>query len=171
MNDFVNPQHRGVTLPAGYKDLMEMLKRQGKANQEIEKAERAPVVEHFAENGLFHLERFVDLFLNSRSELPLITFFSYLGLSTFTLFREASGLKAAFCFSGGDLVLERTVREIFGEAGIIPSSEKRNPDTGYQALTYSMPHAKPALLKLVMELLRRAYGISERGALGFFVRP
>jgi hypothetical protein len=170
MNDFVNPQHRGVDLPAGYKDLMEVLDRKNKGVHGSEKAERSPVVENFANNGLLHVEHFVDLLLNSRSERPLISFFAERRLITFALFKEVTGLKAAFCFKAGDLVLERTVREIFAEAGLIPSSEKKNPDTGHQALVYPVPLARSALLKLIEELLRRAYGISESDALSFFVR-
>jgi hypothetical protein len=167
VNDFVNPEHRGVNLPAGFKDLMEVL--DGKKKSEHESGRKLRFQE-FSANGLIHVEKSLDLLLNSHAEDPLLAFGEGRNLSPFVLCRERNGLKAVFCFSGGDLILERTVREVFAEAGTIPGSEVRNSDTGHQILTYPVPSARSQLLKVVRELLQRAYEISDRDELTIIIR-
>jgi hypothetical protein len=49
MNDFVNPRHRGVNLPAGFKDLMDVLDGKEKAGHE---KIREPRFQDLSTNGL-----------------------------------------------------------------------------------------------------------------------
>jgi hypothetical protein len=107
---------------------------------------REPRFQDLSTNGLVHVEKALDLFLKSEAEDSLLSFFLERGQSTFALFR--GGVRAICCFGRG-VVLERTVREVFAEAGAVPISEVRNPVAGYQIFTYQLPLVRSQLLKVV----------------------
>jgi hypothetical protein len=163
MNDFVNPQHRGVNLPPGYKDLMDVLERK---KTPTDSEPRSPVFEHFETDGLSQVEKFLDLLLNSKSERSFLGFFRKGSCSPFAISRSGSQLNAIFSLGMGELVCERTLREAFAEAGIIPDLEAHNPVYGHHFFSYPLRLSQPELLALVLNVLRRAYGISDRDGLG-----
>ena len=166
MNDFVNPQHRGVNLPAGFKDLMEVLDGKKKSGHRIGRKLR---FQEFSANGLIHVEKSLDLFLNSDAEDAVLAFCGGRSPAPCVLCRGRNGLKAVSCLSGGDLVLERNLRAVFAGFGTNPSSESRNPDTGLQIVTYPVPVVRSQLLKVLIELLRRAFEVSDSDKLEILI--
>src|SRR6185312_4910937 len=99
MNEFVDPQHRGVNLPEGFKDLMDVLASKGSDAQQ----KLRPVMERFATNALIEAERFVDFFLQSKAERSFLSFMLTDPRLMFSLVRDANGLRGVFGFYEGDL--------------------------------------------------------------------
>lgn len=167
MNEFVNPQHRGVTLPAGYKDLMDVLAAK-KANEPVISREGFPTVERFDTNGLAHVENYLIRFLNSQSKMVFLTFFLKRSQSAFMLVHFRDVFEAVFLFIEEDATRQKTVREIFAELGVVPVSDASVIATKQRVVKYPVVPVLPDALKVVTELLRQAYGVSERAGLGFF---
>lgn len=164
MNDFVNPQHRGVSLPPGYKDLIDVL--EGKRRIPESLLGKKPIVKHFESGGLSHVEAFLSLLQNPMSKRASLVF---LGCDRvlFVLNRSEDSLQALISFDTGDLISERAVRQIFAGVGIIPSSEVVLPEKNVQAFCYPIALEAANVVSLVTALLREAFGISDSDGLGF----
>ena len=112
MNDFVNPQHRGVNLPAGYKDLMDVLEAKGTPGTETPiyalHSNRASPVFEWHVNGLNQVERFLNQLLNSKSKDSFLSCLLKSG-RFFALKRSGEILKVFVTFGEGDLILGKNV--------------------------------------------------------------
>jgi len=172
VNDFVNPQHRGVNLPDGFKDLMDVLKANGAAGETpiyaLHSRRSKPLIERYETNGLQHAEKFVRQLLESRSKVATLTFFLKASPFAFSIVRSTDLVKAMFCFSKDDVRLEQSVRETFTKFGIAPLYDASFlPVKQHAVIGYLMPGNLPGLLEIVGELLRCAYEMPEGDGLNF----
>jgi len=175
MNEFVSPQHRGVNLPPGCKDLMDVLKAQDALSAEtpvyaLHSNRRRPLIERHETNGLQHAEKFVRQLLESRSKMATLAFFIGRDRIAFSLVRFTNLTKAVFCFSKEEVLLERSICEVFARFGIIPLSDASVPLTQHRGVAYRVPDGVPGLLEVAGELLRRAFQVSDGAGLGFMLR-
>ena len=110
MNDFVNPQHRGVNLPAGYKDLMDVLT--AKKPQSVAPEAYSPFkIERIPSEGLMHVEKHLRFFLTYPAVRPgLFLSISITHGGALLLFRSKKGPQAILTAS--DTAVEKSVREI-----------------------------------------------------------
>jgi len=170
MNDFVNPQHRGVNLPPGCKDLMDVLKVNDAASETpiyaLHSKRSKPLIERYERNGLQHAEKFVRLLLESRTKWASLTIFHKPRL-TFTLVRFPDSVTAMFCFSEKEVPLERSVREIFTKFGRVPLADESEAPTKLRVVRYWMPGNVPGILEIAGELLQRAFEVPEDGGLDY----
>jgi hypothetical protein len=171
MNDFVNPQHRGVNLPEGFKDMMDVLEA---------KKKRAPIQElgdtkpsgptRIRRGSLAEIGKYVSVVLESKAESVL------LGISTlkhgrvnFFLLRKKTGFTAPFNFTEENKAHEKIVREVFAGQGIAPILDSLDPKSKYRSINYSIPALLPTILEVIREVLRRAYGVAESDSLTFML--
>jgi len=170
MNDFVNPQHRGVNLPAGFKDLMDVLEAKNSPGTETPlyalHSNRARLISERHANGLSHVDRFLNLLLNSKSKDSMLSFMLKSG-RFLALYLSGKALKVSVTFGDGDLVLERTLREIFAEIGVVPIEQAYSPIKGTSIYGFDVPICGTPLLETVIKVLR-AYGVSDTDELNFF---
>jgi hypothetical protein len=172
MNDFVNPQHRGVNLPPGFKDLMDVIEAKGTPGTEtpiyaLHSNRASPVFERHV-NGLSQVERFLNLLLNSKSKDSFLSVMLKNG-RFFGLNLSGTVLKVSVAFGEGDLVLERTLREIFAEVRVIPVVQTYSPIKGTNFYGFDVPIDGTPLLEILTKALR-AYGVSDTDELMFLLR-
>jgi len=173
MNEFVNPQHRGVNLPAGCKDLMDVLKGTGVSDVEtpiyaLHSRRRKPLIERYETNGLQRAEKFVRQLLASQSKKATLVFFLKSGRPIFTFVRSPDFVKTIFCFSKGDVLLEQSVGEIFTKFAIVPLFDASFLSTDQNKVVgYSVPDNVSGLLEIAGELLRGAFGVPDSDGLVF----
>jgi hypothetical protein len=84
----------------------------------------------------------------------------------FALNLSGKALSVSVIFGEGDLVLERTLREIFAEVGAIPDAETYSPIKGSSVYCFHVPIDGTPLLEILTEALR-AYGVSDTDELNF----
>ena len=162
MNEFVNPHHRGVTLPEGFKDLMDVL--DAKRSPEDPELPRLTIKRY--ENGLRHVGEFLDLLLNSKLEDSLLGFMVRRD-HFFTLRRSGENFKVCVSFSAGDLVFEKTLREIFAHVGIVPVSQACSPVEKPSVYCFRVPIGH--LGEIVSKVLR-ACRVSDSDELSILLR-
>jgi hypothetical protein len=159
MNEFVNPRHRDVNLPKGFKDLMDVLEAKGEASAETTSQalhSKRPVLAHERHvQGLSQIEKFLNRLLNSKLEDALLSFMLESGYC-FSLLRAEKSLEAYVSFIAGELVLERELRKIFADIGVIPVAQAYSSMRVY---CFSIPRGVQ-LLETVTKVLK-AYGISD----------
>ena len=165
MNDFVNPQRRSVNLPAGYKDLMEVIE----AKESVKGSKvRRPIIERFPTGGLSRVEEFLDRFLNSQSEIAVLLLLLVDNSIAFALVRSPGVIKAVFTFAKPDTDSEEVVKEVFAEAGINTIPNVPTADVGQMMKTYPLPAELTEVLNLVSVVLRRAYEVSGKDVWDLF---
>jgi hypothetical protein len=165
MNDFVNPQHRGVNLPPGFKDLMDVLEAK-KANDIKHSVDSESPIDRIA-TGLADVEKYLRRFLDSQAKSALLlllndqiefNFFRTMGKEYVLMF---------FRFTEEHTVRVATVRELFVERGIARVADSVVAGTKQRMIIYLLPAVLPDLSSISTEVLRRVYGISETDRLRF----
>jgi hypothetical protein len=164
MNEFVNPQHRGVDLPKGFKDLMDVLASKGSSSDSELPAPRSET----CASGLSHVSIFLNLLQSSEFEDAILGIMLKTRHS-FVILRSDELLLAYTSFGAGDLVLERALREAFAEAGIIPNSDPCGAEKEMSVYCFPVSIGNPHLSEIVTKALR-AYGISDADKLSFYLR-
>jgi hypothetical protein len=164
MNDFVNDNNRCVELPQGYKNLIDVLEAKKDSSPITSdlslKNERVPA------RGLAHIEDYLRWFLCSKSR-PLLSFFPARGQMAFTLMYGKDDPYMMFCFHGLDTACEKEVRGVLMVSGLSSISDAVVPNTNQRVLTFPLPTMLNDAVKIVTELLRTAYGVSDEAGLGF----
>jgi len=172
MNEFVNPQHRGVNLPEGFKDLMDVLKAKDALSAATPifalHSKRPAAVLERSTNGLSQVERFLNFFLNSKFEDSFLSFVLK-SKHMFVLKRFEGILKVYVSFGPGDLILEKTLREIFGELGAVPILNAFSPINGQNIYCFQVRILGTPVLEFVRKVLG-AYGVSDTDPLSFLLR-
>ena len=159
MNEFVNPQHRGVNLPAGFKDLIDVLEgKKKRAPIQDLSGERSRGPARIARGGIADVENYVRGFLETKANSAMLGFLPSNGRVGFYLVRRKGVLIAPFVFAEDHADCEKIVREVFAGRGISPDLDN-----------YPVPASLPAISEIVTEILRRAFGIPERGGLTFVI--
>lgn len=159
MNPFVNFQQRGIELPGGCKDLVDVLRME---HQRVAEPNRVALTE-----GLADIERYVSGLLQPDAKVKQVILFSYdyravvcLRFGPFRFGYSPSGLSALVYVDDTEPLQEQAVRTVFEEAGISPFLESG-------VLRYALPNTLTEATNLITDLLRRGFGVREDARLGF----
>jgi hypothetical protein len=159
MNEFVNFQKRGIELPPGCKDLIDVLPPPREA--------RVPV------EGLSHIERYVSRLLQSPGQLRSVWINSYSSETPvmFGILHTTKGLLHALIFMATERV--SYIRDVLDGAGIQPKQDDAIPPGDGRCTRFiACPLPVDAVLaaRLVSELLQKGYGLSADVELEFRYR-
>jgi hypothetical protein len=171
MNDFVDPKHRGVNLPPGYKDLIDVFEGKRKESGLIPWRYRATIAS-ISSGGLAQAEKYLQRFFASRREgrRPFLHFITAQDGFTFLLLNSKNGPLAVFSFPIHDTVSEKSVRRIFAKAGINPVSDEAGTGTFVRAIQYLLPNEFLDAHTIVANVLKEAYAVTEKAGLRFSFR-
>ena len=153
MNKFVNFGKRDVNLPAGCKDLIDVLR--GVKQYGVESS--------CSVQGLASLSKYLRGIMESvaNTKCILITWHE---MNYVQLINDRGSLNVLALISD-NTGREWAVREVFNAAGVSPSYDQAPAGIPIRALRYSLPADYPRIEKLVFDLLRRGYGLAENARL------
>lgn len=153
-NPFVNPNHRGVELPEGCKDLFEALDKAGPRRRE---GHQRP-----AERGsLKDLTAFMQrLYLEPRGYYLLITSPEVRGAVS-VLHRPEGGFQLGFRLRNEHKVLEKGLADVFGKSAFIMHGKARS-----RRVSAVLPEMWLEATEIVEKVIR-GYGASENTLLLF----
>jgi hypothetical protein len=171
VNDFVNPKHRDVTLSGGYKDLMDVLAAKNKPKLIVDSEKPYSMgMGYYTKGYLKDVENYLQRFLGSQLR-PSLFFFLPTERRFIWLFRARKHPNypvVVFVFVETDTTCEKAIREVFAEFGIVPASEDIVGHADQLVVKYPLSSVLLGNSKIIKEVLRRAYGMSESDELGFF---
>jgi hypothetical protein len=163
MSDFVNYGKRGVDLPAGCKNLVDLIRRADK---------ESPPAIPMATKGLVHLEHYVSRLRNAPGDYYIVCILGFDLETGVFLERRKVALSAVVVIKIKYPAKERAVRELFQLAGVEPvSDDYTNADEGNRVLRYPLPAATADILKLITPVLRIACDATDHGGLLFTCYP
>ena len=155
-NPFVNPNQRGVELPAGCKDLNDVLARVGHVQ--------------FAAPGRVEAGRtsairsYLGRLYEAKSPgLVLVVIHSERGV-LLILSSEEDGFKLTLLLHQGSNFLEEAIVELFGESALAAGSDKIDE---LQTVHIRLPESWDDAAQRVIDLLIRGYGLPEDARLLF----
>jgi hypothetical protein len=162
MNDFVNPNQRGVSLPPGCKDLMDVLKPRGAAAQEGN-VKSAGVVEQWGSTGsLKDLPgRVATVDLHRAANCTLTVGTAEVALLLILHRSEGIGLHLSFWLEP-DVDREKLVRDLIQRHGIIPIIAGDPLADGERTVNfYSLRVARGQAAEVMGDFLRIVLGVTE----------
>jgi len=169
VSQFINYQKRGVELPEGCKDLIDVLKL---ANQES-----LPEPDRTLVEGLADIEGYLSRMLASPAKSKFLAIFCFDPKPrTMLHFLSFGGvIHASLSVACTDPDRERAVRAVFAHAGIAPVQDLAVHVWGHaeaesRSLRYPLPATAREAAGIIIELLRTAYGLPETAKLGFKYR-
>jgi len=175
MSQFVNYNKRGFTLPAGYKDLIDILelsRRRAEAHKASVSSRPLQIrEEHFRTAGLGQIGRYVSMLLGSPAKLIVLRVTYRNDRDPVVLHRSESANSFAIILHASDAHREQAIRAFFAQQGIqpfqdCPTSEAGRPEEG-RSLIYPLPLDASRATNLTAELLRGVYGLSDVAGLDF----
>jgi hypothetical protein len=158
MNEFVNFQKRGIELPSGCKDLIDVLSQLREA--------RIPA------EGFADIERYLSRLLQSAAKRGSVTISSLDYRKSVRLSSRDGRLKVMVVVDTRDAVREQAVLTLFREAGIPPKSDYDYSGDGVplRVLFYLLPVSVPDAAGLIRALLHKVHGLAEDAGLLFLYR-
>ncbi len=151
MNKFVDFGKRGIDLPAGCKDLIDVLQQ---AEQRA-----APKFTTRSVEGLADVAKHVDGLAQARDKAKNLAI-TWHELNYVLLMKEQDVISALMVIHE-DTHREQAVREVFEKAGLTPTVLKTVAGFSVRVLRYSFPAGASNIGSLISELLRRGYGLAE----------
>ncbi len=169
MSQFVNFNKRSVTLPAGCKDLIDLLAPTGKQRKPSSSVEPFAAVElhkeHFPSSGLAQLERFVGLLLHPRGEGFALELAAQAISNPIMLYCSKPEKMAGILVDARDVPQEEAVRAFFLHRATEPLLESRHEGT--LTLLYPLPWDVGATSGLVRDLLQEVFALGSDAGLDF----
>src|SRR5437879_6032211 len=157
MNKFVNFGKRSVELPAGCKDLIDVLqqaKRYPASTLTIRSAEGLTDVAK-------HLLRLLEL--GAKSRYLVITWHEM----NYVQLMNQEGVLTALAVVHENTHREQAVRGVFGAAGLRPILDEALAGWSVRMLAYSLQGGASSTPELISDLLRTGYGLAENVGLEF----
>ena len=160
MNKFVDFGKRSVELPAGCKDLIDVL-------QLTKRRPVSTLATHPAE-GLGDLAKHLSSLLEpgAKSRSLVITWHEM----NYVQLMNQEGVVTALAIVDEKTRREQAVRGVFGAAGLTPILDEAVAGWSMRMLGYTLPGGAPSTEELISDLLRNGYGLAEnaRLELGFW---
>jgi hypothetical protein len=159
MNEFVNFGKRSVVLPAGCKDLIEVLQQ---SKRHPTPAWSVCPVEGLGDVGK-HLHGLLELGAKSK----------YLAVSwhemnyNHILLMNEDGVLSSLMVIHEDNHREQAVRGVFSAAGLGPIRDEAVAGWSVRVLKYPLPDAVSRIEELISDLLRTGFGLAENARLEF----
>jgi hypothetical protein len=151
MNKFVNFGKRGVDLPPGCKDLIDVLRR----------GNRAPTTALTSSSvqGPASISRHLPKLLEpgTRSKDLVITWHEM----NYVHLMNREGVITALTVIHENTHREQAVRGVFSAAGLVPVRDEAVAGGAVRVLIYPLPAAESRIGELVCDLLRKGYGLAE----------
>jgi hypothetical protein len=176
MARFVNYQKRGVELPPGCKDLIDVLKGKRKAKKPGGLAgtwKPAPESDLFPSGGIGQIERYVTRILVSSAKFGTLTVSSLDGQVMLWLYRDSdeSAFDVMLFAPRKEVKLARSIREFFGQRGIKHSVDhllRGGLDPNYmRVMKYPLPSDAKRAAQTVADLLTEVYRLDPGAGLAF----
>jgi hypothetical protein len=156
MNEFVNFGRRGVDLPPGCKDLIDVLRRVRRPP--------VPALTSRPVQGLAHVAGLANIAGHLHKLLEPGTKFKNLVITwheekNYVRLMNNGGVITALTVIHGDIHRERAVRGVFNAAGLEATHDEA---LGWvRALIYPLPAGESSIRELVSDVLRKGYGLAE----------
>jgi len=157
MNEFVNFGKRSVELPAGCKDLIDVLqqaKRYPASTLTIRSAEGLTDVAKY-------LLRLLEL--GAKSRYLVITWHEM----NYVHLMNQEGVLTALAVVHENTHREQAVRGVFAGAGLAPIRDEAVAGWSVRVLGYPLPDGASSIEELISDLLRTGYGLAENVRLEF----
>ena len=176
MARFVNYQKRGVELPPGCKDLIDVLRRNRRAEAPGGFAlgrEPGAKPDLYPSSGIAQLERYVIRILLSDAKFATLTVSSLDEQFLLGLYRdsEPSAFDLVLFVLRKNEELERSIREFFGQRGIKHTLDylcSGGLDPNYmRAIKYPLVPEATRVAQLVADLLAKVYCLDAGAGLAF----
>ncbi len=151
MDKFVNFGKRGVDLPAGCKDLIDLLQRPNKR--------RASSLAMSSVEGPAGVAQYLANLVKPGTKAKNLAI-SWHELNYVHL-RNEHGTATALVVNHENTHGEQAVRRVFEAAGLAPNRDEAVPGWSISILTYPLPAKQSAVRALVSDLLRKGYGLAE----------
>lgn len=167
MNPFVNYQQRGVELPAGCKNLFDVLRGQIRDTSSPHRVRR---------EGLKDIWPYLSRLLHSKASYRQLIISCYvpraailLEFGPFLVGYRPSGLSAMLFIDDTEPLQEQAVRTVFEEAGFaaFSASSIGGGVEPTRVLRYPLPNAVGDATRLITDVLQRGFGLSAQARLGF----
>jgi hypothetical protein len=167
MDPFVNYPQRGIALPAGCKDLMDKL-RQQPGSESTQK--------RIYSEGFEQIPGYVTRLLQSKAARRQVTISCavptgamVVEFGPFIMGYRPSGLSVLMFVDGTDPLLEPAVRAVFEEAGLsaFVDSGVGGGVEPMRMIRYPLPDRATEAARLIADVFRKGFGLSERTRLGF----
>jgi hypothetical protein len=159
MAKFVNYKKRSVTLPAGCKDLLDLLQPAKRAATGLE-GQPAPEFreERFHRSGLLQVERFIAMLFASSAELFVLMITIRDDRVPIVLHRNRGGGAVVVHPSAEDLDRARAIRGFFRRLGVKPLHDLPVPEA-FKSLAYVLRGGISHVAGVIDGLLREPYGL------------
>jgi len=155
MNEFVNFQNRSIELPAGCKDLIDVLPPPREVRMPVE--------------GFAHVERYLSRLFQSAAKRRSVVIWS-LDYQEHVRVSNRDGLLTLMVLvDTQDAIREQAVLRLFREAGIPPLRDEDGRGDGIplRVLFYPLSASVPESAALIRSLLQSVYGIAHDAGLLF----
>jgi hypothetical protein len=155
MNEFVNFRKRSIELPAGCKDLIDMLPPPRETRMPVE--------------GFAHIERYLSRIFQAGAKRRSVIVWSLDYQEHVHVSNRDGVLSLMVVVDTQDAIREEAVLRLFREAGVIPVRDEDGRGDGIQlrALIYPLTPSVPAAADLIRSLLQGVYGIAHDAGLLF----
>jgi hypothetical protein len=157
MNKFVNFGKRSVELPAGCKDLVDVL-QQAKPHPTSTFTVRS--IEGLTDVAK-HLLRLLEL--GAKSRYLVITWHEM----NYVQLMNQEGVLTALAVVHENTHREQAVRGVFGAAGLVPILDEAVAGWSVRVLGYPLPGGASSIEELISDLLRTGYGLAKNVRLEF----
>jgi hypothetical protein len=169
MNKFVNFGKRGVDLPAGCKDLIDVLRRAHGGKVTPHQTELHPIRKPTSHSvrGLANVARHLpSLWESAAKSKYLVIFWEQMGplMNSVQLMNEKGVLTVATVIHG-TAHRQQAIREVFKAAGLSPILDQAAYGGSVRVLRYPLPADKSSIGELVSALLRNGHGLPEDATL------
>jgi len=175
MSEFVNYQKRGIELPPGCKDLIDVLRLPSSTEGSTPAMswQRSVPVDVQAVGRLSNVPAYVSMVVNSPSEQFLLMIGTTdKRLSVMLCRRESTGVLALILVGSvrSNAEREKGIREFFQRHGIGPLKEPLPGEAGvesFRGFEYPLPAGASQASQLTIELLSGVFGITEASQIQF----
>ena len=151
MNNFVDFGKRGVELPAGCKNLIDVLRL---AEQDAARKPAMASVQRLAD-VVTYVDRLAEAGAKTKNLAITWHELNYIHLT------NEQGVISALTVIHTKTQRERAVREVFEKAGLAPTFIETVAGSCVCVLRYSFPAGVPNIGGLISELLRKGFGLAE----------
>jgi len=161
MNDFVNPNQRGVALPPGKKDLIDMLPKPGKWYEALKI--------HLPVESFEQIEAYLVRLTQSTAKFRSVGILSTNHQERLAVSHEADHFRLMVNVQPRNAAKEECVLDFFSKMGIAPISTKTCdlPVMEARILFFPLPLDVPKAANLIRELLLEVLGLAEDEGLHF----
>ena len=168
MSEFVNYHKRGIELPPGCKDLIDVLPTSRRQRKTYIASGFRPAKmreERFPTAGLAQIGRYVSMLLQWQGELFTLSLTAQDFEFPVTLYRSRSEGTAAVVLVTKQAQREQAIRAFFEQQGI--AAWDLGAADGSRGLAYPLPSDEARAVSLITEMLRSVYGLSDEAGIDF----